>query len=111
MTDDKSKCAVRAGNFVIPCQTLSDLIDDNALGFSRAKGIVQWNYTNMKTSQPSRSFVGAKTKAYPKGFAFNFCPVCGTDISAPFTEAPAVIAKAAQALTSYKEQHDAGDPA
>jgi hypothetical protein len=77
-------CSVTDGRFVVPCSTLMGVIDSYAPGFSRAKGVFIQNLTNMNTGQPSRAYIGIKSKAHPNGFLFNFCPFCGTDISAPF---------------------------
>jgi hypothetical protein len=43
-------------------------------------------YTNLTTHEPSRSMVGLKCDAHKNGMLFNFCPICGTDISAPFMD-------------------------
>jgi hypothetical protein len=93
MSDDL-KCSVRDGRFVEPCTTLASTIENHTPAFSKAKGMAFWRYTNFRTGHPSRSFVGILSKSYPKGMLFNFCPFCGGNISAPFTEAddqPAVL--------------------
>lgn len=83
MTD---KCIILDGRFVIPCDSLSTQTDTPHAGFSKAKGIARWHYTNLKTGEASRTFFGVKTKASPNGFLFNFCPFCGGKIDAPFAE-------------------------
>lgn len=82
----KIECTVRDSKFVEPCDALAELIDTHQPGFSRKRGMFQTTYSNIHTHEPSRSFVGIKCDAYKNGMLFNFCPVCGTDISAPFTE-------------------------
>lgn len=78
------KCTVEAGRFVKPCKALDDNVANRTPGFSRVKGIAHWTLTNTKTFQPARAYFGVKSKNHPNGFLFNFCPFCGTDISAPF---------------------------
>lgn len=80
----KIRCTVRDGRFVEPCEALEQLIDVHQPGFSRKRGVFQTTYTNMQTHEPSRSFVGIKCDEYKNGLLFNFCPVCGANISAPF---------------------------
>lgn len=80
------KCTVREMKFVVPCETLEKAIDNNVGSFSKVKGVTQWNFTNMKTGNPSRLMIGLRSKNYPKGMFFNFCPFCGEKIDAPFTE-------------------------
>jgi hypothetical protein len=83
-------CEVKDGRFVIPCGGLDELVVGPA-AFSRARGVHVWDYYDMTTRVRSRTFFGIKTKEHPDGMLFNFCPICGTDISAPFMtdEAPA----------------------
>lgn len=81
---DKRDCVVREGMFVEPCAMLAEMTDTPNAGFSKAKGIARWHYTDMATRQPSRTFFGAKSKEHPNGMLFNFCPWCGTKIDAPF---------------------------
>jgi len=80
------KCTVRDGRFVEPCVTLESMVEIPQAGFSRAKGIARWSYTNLATHKPSRTFFGIKSKAHPNGMLFNFCPFCGEKIDAPFAE-------------------------
>jgi hypothetical protein len=84
VSESKTECTVRDGRFVEPCDALSELIDVDAPGFSRKRGVFQNTYTNMKTHGPSRSFVGLKCDTYKNGMLFNFCPICGTKIDEPF---------------------------
>ena len=81
----KSTCTVRDGRFVEPCDSLEALIDNPTPGFSRRKGIARWALVNLKSHKPTRTYVGVLTREHPNGFLFNFCPICGSDISAPFT--------------------------
>jgi hypothetical protein len=81
----RTKCRVRDGRFVEPCDILAKAVDVYAPGFSRAKGIFEQTYTNMETGEPSRTFYGVRTKEFPNGLLFNLCPWCGERISAPFT--------------------------
>jgi hypothetical protein len=85
-TERPIKCVVRDRLFVEPCFGLSDLVDIPHSAFSRGKGVARWAYTNLETCAPSRTFFGIKTKQHPKGMLFNFCPICGENISAPFMD-------------------------
>ena len=80
----KTECTVRDGAFVEPCDALNSLIDNIAPGFSKKRGIAKWSLSNWRTHKPSRSYVGIVTDEFRNGFLFNFCPVCGTKIDAPF---------------------------
>ena len=82
--EKRVKCEVREGRFIEPCDTLNSMVEIIAPGFSRAKGIVRWTYTNVTTLQTSRIFFGMKSKDHPNGMLFNFCPWCGEQIDAPF---------------------------
>lgn len=86
MSEARIKCGVREGLFVEPCGALESVIDNNIPGFSKAKGVFISHLTNMTTMKPSRTYIGIKSKQRPNGFLFNFCPFCGTDISAPFKD-------------------------
>lgn len=79
------KCNVRDGLFVEPCSSLASVTDNWMGGFYKGRAISKWELTNIETRQPSRSYFGVKSKKHPNGFLFNFCPFCGTNISAPFT--------------------------
>ena len=79
-------CEVREGRFIDGCVTLEEMVANHTPGFSSTKGIAYWQLTNMATHKPSRSYYGVKTKEHPKGFLFNFCPFCGTQIDAPFNK-------------------------
>lgn len=84
VADRKVDCTVRDGRFVEPCDTLQELIDVMQPGFSRKRGVFLTSYTTLTTREPSRSFVGLKCDAFKNGMLFNFCPICGTKIDAPF---------------------------
>jgi hypothetical protein len=84
MGDKITKCSVREGRFVDPCDTLASMVEIQAAGFSRGKGIARWAYTNTQTLEPSRTFFGVKTKERPNGMLFNVCPWCGERIDAAF---------------------------
>ncbi|MFN3833427.1 MAG: hypothetical protein ACK4SQ_14475 [Allorhizobium sp.] len=86
MTDKREKCSVKQQDFVEPCTTLEETINNNAPAFSNRKGVAVWNMRRREggKSVPSRTFFGLICEAYPKGVAFNHCPFCGEDISAPF---------------------------
>lgn len=47
----EGKCTVRDGNFVEACESLLEHTDNITPGFSKAKGIARWSYTNLKTRQ------------------------------------------------------------
>jgi len=81
-----SKCHVKDGLFVEPCDALNRAADINTPSFTKAKGIAVWNMTNMNTGKPSRTYYGVKTKKHPNGLLFNCCPWCGERIDAPFAE-------------------------
>lgn len=82
--DRIAKCSVRAGNFVEPCTALEEVTIGEA-AFNSRKGVVVWNLFNLTSGAPTRSFIGVRSgSVHKKGMAFNFCPFCGTDISAPF---------------------------
>ena len=80
------KCEVKDGAFVEPCKMLEGVVDNNTPAFSKTKGVSVWHTFNWKTGKPGRTFFGVKSKGYPKGVAFNFCPFCGTQIDAPFNK-------------------------
>lgn len=82
------KCTVRDELFVDPCETLENVIHNNTPGFSKRKGVAIWHMRKRVGGKtvPSRTYLGIICEAYPDGFLFNFCPFCGTDISAPFME-------------------------
>lgn len=80
---ERLNCSVRDGRFVEPCCTLQKQIE-YCTNAGRFKGLFALNYTNIHTREPSRSMVGIKTGKTDKGgLLLNFCPWCGTDISAP----------------------------
>lgn len=86
MSETKQTCVVRDELFVEPCKALEGVTDNITPGFSRKKGISRWSMFNFKTHKPSRTYFGVKSNEHPNGFLFNFCPFCGTQIDAPFTE-------------------------
>ena len=69
------KCEVKNG-LVTPCETLDKATDHN--GHSKSKGTHEWNYYKTQTGEQSSSYFGVKTKEFPDGLVFNFCPFCGT---------------------------------
>lgn len=81
-----NRCSVERGEVVHPCASLSSALEcDNPTG--KRKGVWCWHYVDIKGDwdKPSRQFFGVKSGEHvEKGFAFNFCPWCGVDISAPF---------------------------
>jgi hypothetical protein len=88
MSDKRETCFVRDGDFVEPCETLEQTINNSTPAFSNRKGVAVWNMMRRKDgkSVPSRTFFGLICEAHPKGILFNHCPFCGEDISAPFFE-------------------------
>lgn len=81
-----AKCTVTNGKFIEPCSHLSNVTE---FGNPRlkSKGVWCYQYYSQTSHEPSRRFFGCKSgDRVEKGMAFNFCPFCGTDISAPFTE-------------------------
>jgi len=81
---DPVNCSVREGLFVDPCSSLQAVIGNNVPGFSKAKGVFLQTLHSRTIHEMTRQYVGIKSKQHPNGFLFNFCPFCGTDISAPF---------------------------
>lgn len=93
MTDIDKKvasptCVVRDGLFVDPCDFLDEVIQNPTPGFSKRKGVAIWHMRKRVEGKtvPSRTYLGIICESYPEGFLFSFCPFCGTDISAPFTD-------------------------
>ena len=82
----KTKCSVRYGRLVDPCDTLAKAVDNHMPGFSKAKGVFRQELTNFKTRETSRIMFGLKSKEFPNGLLLNFCPWCGVQIDAPFHE-------------------------
>jgi len=85
MADDpiKEKCHVDDGKFVRPCHWLDKATD--ARGNSgRERGLRVFDYS--RHGVPSRTFFAIKSAEFPKALAIDFCPFCGTNISAPFTD-------------------------
>lgn len=74
-----NKCEV-VNHLVSQCHGLDEMID----GYNpvkREKGIFKWVYSNLTTSEDTRSFIGAKTGVHKeKGLLFNFCPCCGVQL-------------------------------
>lgn len=88
MTQDREKCSVRDGDFVEPCKTLEECVNNSTPAFSNRKGVAVWKMYRRQEgkSVPSRTFFGLICAPHPKGILFNHCPFCGEDISAPFYE-------------------------
>lgn len=99
MSESPEKCTVRGGNFVIPCGTLDECVNNNTPAFSTRKGVAVWNRFRREgvSLVPSRTFFGLICSAHPNGIAFNYCPFCGEDISAPFFTGDAEESKAGAA--------------
>jgi hypothetical protein len=82
-------CRVDDGKFVIPCKGLAS-VGQPITGKKPPRGVVKWTYFTLTgdTLGPSRSFFGVASGAHmAKGICSNYCPFCGTDISAPFATA------------------------
>ena len=109
MTDEKWECSVRDGRFVEACTSLKMATDNNIPGFSKAKGIFRSELTNMKTHQPSRTYYGVKSKQYPNGLLFNFCPFCGCDIGAPFQKDEGPIRTGGDPMTPDRYRREGAD--
>lgn len=88
MSEEREKCSVRDGDFVEPCKTLEECVNNSTPAFSSRKGVAVWNMVRREGGRtvPSRTFFGLICENYPKGMLFNHCPFCGEDISAPFFE-------------------------
>lgn len=82
-----SKCSISDdGKIVTACEDLASACEyGNPTG--KRKGVWAWTLYSMSrtTSKgPVRQFFGIKSgKFVEKGFAFNFCPFCGTRIDSP----------------------------
>lgn len=74
-----NKCKVK-GSHVEPCEGLHDACEGD-VPTGKARGIYRWAFTNLTTHKPSRTLFGVKTSGHPKGLIFNFCPLCGTNLS------------------------------
>lgn len=86
MSERKSSCDVEGGRFVRPCAPLSECVSGTA--FDKQKGVIEWNFIDMKKGEASRTFFGIRSGIHAvKGIAFNWCPFCGTKIDAPFCDA------------------------
>jgi hypothetical protein len=75
-------CTVE-GNHVRPCSWLENATDERGSS-GRERGLRVFDFTDTKTGEPSRTFYAIKSAQFPKGLAIEFCPFCGTNISAPF---------------------------
>lgn len=85
MTTEKFKCTISEdGNHIEPCELLYNNCEIGNPR-NRKRGIFAWALHNMTTHKPSRTFFGVVSTHSPKGFVFNFCPFCGTQIDAPCT--------------------------
>ena len=80
MTDTTPrKCQVRDGQFVVPCWALA-----RAMRSNRGGGFEKRDMVNVKTGQPTRSFVIVHSGEWLKtGIVVNYCPFCGSKIDAP----------------------------
>jgi hypothetical protein len=83
MDDFKKVCTVDEGKFVRPCHWLEKATDDRGSG-GRERGLRMFDYT--VKAKPSRTFWAIKSAEFPKALAIDFCPFCGTNISAPFKD-------------------------
>jgi hypothetical protein len=75
------KCTIRDGSHVEPCVALSAACEGQKSG-GKSRGVFVWPLWNIKTGEPSRTMYGAVTSNNPKGLIFNYCPWCGTDLTA-----------------------------
>lgn len=80
---DAIKCTVEDGKHVRPCKGLDESTEGRGSS-GRERGIRVFDLT--KDGKPSRTFYAIKSEAYPGGLAINFCPFCGAQIDAPFSE-------------------------
>jgi|LGVF01.2.fsa_nt_gb hypothetical protein len=72
------KCELKDGKLLMMCDSLNENTETPSSG--RAKGMTFWMYDNVKTGKPSRSFAGIKSKQFPNGLVFKYCPFCGENI-------------------------------
>lgn len=73
----KWKCSFGEHGIIEPCSALAELSE---YSHSR-KGVVCWSMMNIQTGKPTRDIYGAKSGVHAKkGVAFNFCPICGTQL-------------------------------
>lgn len=79
------KCTVEGGKFVQACDLLKRNTEQNH-PVGKRKGIFSWALSSPSAGK-TRTFYGSKSgEMVSAGMAFNFCPFCGADISAPFSE-------------------------
>lgn len=76
-------CTVKGGKIVEPCKALASEIEYSSPA-GRFKGFFSYVLHSKTTRQISRSGVGIKTAATPKGVMLNYCPWCGENIGKPF---------------------------
>lgn len=81
MASDSIKCTVEDGKHVRPCKWLEESTEGRG-NYGRERGVRVFDYSI--DGKPSRTFYGIKSATHPKAIAIEFCPFCGTDISAPF---------------------------
>lgn len=83
---NRTKCVIRDGKFVEPCEPLSDVTEaGNPIG--KRKGVYVWVMHSRESHDPTRVMFGVKSGDHVKtGMLFNFCPFCGERIDAPFNQ-------------------------
>ena len=81
--NERKTCIVEDGKHVRPCLWLEKATDGRG-NYGRERGLRYFDYTNMETGKPTRSFYAIKSAEFPKALAISYCPFCGTDISAPW---------------------------
>lgn len=82
----KLECTISAdGMHVEPCDLLREQTE---YGHPQRKkrGLFAWALIDFETGKPSRTFFGVVSTQSPKGFVFNYCPFCGTQIDSPCTQ-------------------------
>jgi len=85
-TRKRHRCEVQGERFVEPCWVLDEMAQ------SSGKGINIWRAVG--PAGPSRTFMTLHSgKHAKKGVAMNYCPFCGTDISAPLRARQALASK------------------
>lgn len=72
------KCEVHEGR-INPCFGMIEILDGGPSG--NRKGVVCWNFVDLKTQKFTRNLYGVKSGKHVKnGMLFNFCPICGVEI-------------------------------
>ena len=76
-------CSADSHSVQQTCWMLGSMVEPD----TSRKGVVCWNFINIKTRKFERVLYGVKSKAYPNGIIFNYCPFCGEKHPGGFKDA------------------------